>query len=173
MIPKNIPNNPAKGNKYMKFQEGENKLRILSNEIMGWVYWTEADGKKSPVRVTIDEFKNVDRELQAESKFFLAFLVWNYKTESAEVLEITQKGIQNAFAVLEHDSDWDDLKSFDIVITRHGEGLETEYQTNPKPKKAFDKKGKDIPTVHLEALFEGGDPFKNDIDIDEAMMAMG
>ena len=37
--------------KYMRFKEGDNRFRILSESpAMGWEYWTEEDGKQKPNR---------------------------------------------------------------------------------------------------------------------------
>jgi len=76
------------------------------------------------------------------------------------------KAIRN----LVNDEDWGDPKNYDLVVTREGEGLETEYSVNPKPKTELDKGiqvfYKDL-NINLEALFDGDDPFSTNIKVDE------
>lgn len=154
---------PTGGSNYMKLQQGENKIRILTEPLMGWEYWTEDNEGKKVTRVR--EFKDVPMEVrsstdpQAKAKYFWALLVWSYADEQAQVLTLTQASIRKAIAGLDEDPDWGDAREYDLSIKKSGEKLETEYQVNPKPKAKFVEKGKDIPTVNLEALFDNADPF--------------
>src|SRR3990167_5600030 len=147
---------------YMKFAEGDNRFRILSSAITGIEFWVEVDGGKKPFRIKeggVGPDSFVD-----EPKYFWAFCVWNYAIEKVQILEITQKGIMKSIKALTSDEDWGDPKTFDIVVNREGEGLDTEYQVSPKPKKALDPGievfYKDL-DINLDALFEGKDPFKD------------
>jgi hypothetical protein len=152
----------------MKFQDGVNKIRVLSQLVSGWEYWLEEDGKRKPIRVK--GFEQVPLEHRSTkdkrdaAKFFWAFLVWNYQTESAQILEITQSTVRAAITTLTEDADWGDVYEYDLVITKSGKELETEYQINPKPKAKFDLKDKTLPTVNLSALFTGEDPFNSTSD---------
>lgn len=162
LLPKDY-RDPSAGSNYLKLEEGTVKIRLLSEPVMGWEYWVENDGKKSPVRVK--EFKDVPQEHRApvdnrlKAKYFWALLVWNYDEKRAQVWEITQSGIRNAIVALDNDPDWGDAREYDLAVTRTGEGLDTNYQVIQKPKNKFDKKGKDIPQVNLNALFTNDDPF--------------
>jgi hypothetical protein len=149
---------------YFRFKQGENKFRVLSSAIVGWESWVDDDGKRKPLRFRMDEKIPVDK-IGDDPKHFWAFVVWNYAEEKIQILEITQKGIMKSIQSLVSDEDWGDPKNYDLVVTRTGEGLETEYQVNPKPKKELDKGiiqfYKDL-NINLEALFSGGDPFKSE-----------
>jgi len=116
------------------------------------------------------EHKQDVSEIGDEPKHFWAFVVWNYKDEKVQILEVTQKGIMKAIRNLVNDEDWGDPKNYDLVVTREGEGLETEYSVNPKPKTELDKGiqvfYKDL-NINLEALFDGDDPFSTNIKVDE------
>lgn len=154
---------PSSSSRYMQLEDGVNKIRVLSEPVMGWVYWTEEEGKRKPTRTK--DFLQVPIEYRAskdnrnKAKYFWAVLVWNYNSEAAQLLELTQTTIRSAIATLDSDPDWGDCREYDLVITKKGKDLETEYQVNPKPKSKFDAKGREIPQVKLEALFDGNDPF--------------
>lgn len=158
---------PQKSGNYFKFQDGQNKFRILDNPIMGWVGWKEGnDGTRKPVRKTMDEkfpMNEVDDESQI--KHFVAMPVWNYKEEKIQILEITQKGIQRSLRALERSEGWGNPTGYDIVVTKTGQKLETEYTVMPEPPKPIDKGltqlYKDM-HIDLSALYRGDDPFKNE-----------
>lgn len=143
----------------MKLQQGANRIRILGSAVVGYEGWKD----NKPVRkrmneaIPMSEVDDVDRV-----KHFWAFPVWNYEAEQVQILEITQKGIQKAIKALVADSDWGDPKNYDLVITRSGEKLDTEYSVQPKPTKKLDEAIEQIyndTPINLEALFTNGDPF--------------
>lgn len=162
---------PQSGN-YMKLQIGENRIRVLGSAIVGNEFWvTENDGGRRPVRRRMHEVieaheLGVDQHGSKERpKHFWAFPVWNYKVNQVQVLEITQRGIQESIRALDEAQDWGDPKGYDILIRKSGSGLDTNYQVMPGRQS-------DIPTdamreylrlnVDMEALYEGGDPFASD-----------
>ena len=145
-----------KSGQFMRLKNGENRIRILSDAIVGYSWWDE---NKKPFRVrTFQEAVNNGVEPLKE---FWAFVVWNYNSNQVEVLELTQKTIQRQLHTLNIDSDWGDPKQYDINIQRTGEGMETEYQVSPKPAKPLSNdiklayEGSDI---DLQALFKGEYP---------------
>lgn len=162
---------PSASTGYMKFKQGENKFRILSNAIVGWESWVvDEEGNRKPLRWRMGE-KVPAEKIGDNPKHFWAFVVWNYNEEKVQILEITQKGIMRAIKALTADEDWGDPRNYDIVVIRTGEGMETEYQVKPKPKSKLDEGilrfYKDL-TINLEALFEGKDPFESeDLAIEE------
>jgi hypothetical protein len=163
---------PDSNTGYFKFKQDENKFRVLSSAIVGYESWIDEDGKRKPLRWKMDEKMSVEK-IGDDPKHFWAFVVWNYQEEKVQILEITQKGIMKSIQSLVSDEDWGDPKNYDIVVTRKGEGLETEYQVNPKPKKELDSGitqfYKDL-HINLEALFKGEDPFSSELtdkDIDD------
>lgn len=154
---------PAKNVNYFRFEEGENKFRILDTPILGWIWWeTEDDGSRKPVRI------QMDREVPAavnkdEVKHFWAMPVWNYKQEKVQILEVTQKGIQKSIKTLSDDSDWGNPTGYDMVVSKSGQKLDTEYQVSPKPAKKLDPGISQVYTdlhIDLTALYRGEDPFK-------------
>lgn len=173
-----VPN--SSGN-YMKFLDGANRFRIMSSPVIGNEVWrTEKDGSRKPYRYHMGEKITIESSEDYENtKHFWAMAVYNYDNESIQILEITQKGIQKALRALAEDSDWGSpvgTNGYDIVVTRSGQKLETEYQVQPKPAKkltdGIEQAYKDM-HINLEALFSGDDPFKEpEIDLDEVDKAL-
>lgn len=149
---------PKTGSNYMKLKAGENKFRILSKPIIGWLDWQD----KKPLRFPFNKkpLKPIDPEKAI--KHFWAFVVWNYSEEQINILEITQSSIQSAIKSFTDEADWGSPFGYDIKIVRTGEKMETEYKVMPVPHKpvtAEIKKAYADKPVNLEALFDGADPF--------------
>ncbi len=96
-------------------------------------------------------------------KHFWAMIVWNYETSRLEILEITQKGIQEAIRVLSTKKGWGSpVLTYDISIDKSGTGIETEYTVNPIPPAPSETVILDAiknEEINLNALFYGADPF--------------
>jgi hypothetical protein len=156
---------PSTTDKYMKFVQGENRFRILSSPIIGWELWKDTpEGGRKPYRTPMEKpFTTADTMDPEEIKHFWAMVVWNYKAEKVQILEITQKGIQKYLRALTKDKDWGNpVQTYDLVISKKGEKLETEYEVLPKPATAMDpgivQLYKDM-AIDLTALYRGEDPF--------------
>lgn len=148
---------PQTGGNYMKLQDGENKIRILSKPIIGWVDWKDKQAYRFPMKQKPD--KPLDKN---PIKHFWAFVVWNYNIQSIQILEITQQTIQTAIQSLSKDDDWGAPYAYDLKIIKKGRDLQTEYSVTPSPKKPVpdevQKAALDKP-VYLDALFHGADPW--------------
>lgn len=155
---------------YMKLIDGRNRLRVLGPAIVGNEFWkTGPDNKRIPVRRRMNEPIHagelpVDaRSGKAERiRHFWAFPVWNYNDERVQILQLTQATIQRAVRALCDDPEWGDPTTYDLVITRSGSELDTEYTVQPQPRKNLhpDVTAAFAATpINLEALFDGGDPF--------------
>jgi len=155
--------------RYMKFVEGDNRFRVMGSAIVGNEFWKRDGGTPMPIRRRMNETIS-QSELAIDPKtnkserifHFWAFPVYNYADGAIQILEIKQKGIQTAIQSLVKNPKWGDPKKYDIVVTRSGQGIETEYSTVPDPKEEVDEGivqlYKDIP-INLNALFDGEDPF--------------
>lgn len=166
-----------KPSNYMKLVKGENKFRPLGSMITGWEGWkTGEDGSKKPIRFRTDDKIPMNAVDDDQLKPFYAFPVYNRSTETIQILEVTQKGIQKAIKALARNEDWGSPvgdEGYDITITREGEGMETEYSVAPSPKKRLEdgimQTYKDM-HIRLEALYDGEDPFasesKAEIEVD-------
>jgi hypothetical protein len=150
---------PKSESRYMKFEEGANTFRALSSAIVGYEYWN-TDNK--PVRSR--EFPDVLRDIKKDGsvKPFWAFVVWNYDTKKVNILEITQKGIMSYINSLVKNPKWGSPKGYDIVVTRQGKGMDTEYVSTAEPHSDLSEaiaEALETTPVNLEALYEGEDPF--------------
>ena len=155
-----LPDNyeaPQGNSNYMKLQDGENKFRILSKPIIGWLDWKD----KVPYRFRFKE--RPEKPLGDKPiKHFWAFLVWNYSAQTVQILEITQATIQKAIQDLSKDDEWGAPFFYDLKVTRKGKDLATEYSVTPSPKKDLSKEIKQAALekpAYLEALFDGQDPW--------------
>ena len=150
---------PKGNSSYMKLEKGENKIRIMSKPILGWVDWT-AD--KKPVRFRMSDKPSAPIDPKKPIKHFWGMIVWDYKTDQVKVLELTQGSIQNAIKGLATDTDWGAPFSYDIKIVRTGDGMETEYQVNPVPHKPMNDDMQNAflaKPIQLDLLYSGEDPF--------------
>lgn len=154
---------PEQESSYMRLEEGDNTFRVLSSAITGWEWWVEVEGKRKPMRVKSQKEVPVEH---AEAKHFWSFVVFNRNKEQVQILELTQRTIMTAIERLVANEKWGDPKEYDINVSRSGKELDTSYTTMPEPKEELDEgvvqMYKDM-DIKLEALFEGKDPFKDDV----------
>lgn len=146
-------------NNYMKFQKGENRFRILSKPIVGWLDWED----KKPIRFKMDHKPDAPIDPSKPIKHFWAMVVFNYATDSVQVLEITQKTIHKAITDLSKDKDWGSPLEYDLKVMKTGEGMDTEYSVVPVPAKPIGlaiQEAYENKPVNLNALYEGKDPFE-------------
>jgi hypothetical protein len=167
-----LPNDyevPQKNGNYMKFKDGENRFRVLTSPILGYEWWEQDGETRKPVRVRMNDRITVTEESE-KAKHFWAMPVFNYNESAIQILEITQATIQKAIKALAKDKDWGSPLGYDLVVTRSGKELNTEYTVQPKPAKELDKtvaeKFKQT-TINLEALYDGEDPFSSEVDVND------
>jgi hypothetical protein len=149
---------PKSGGSYMKLQDGENKIRILSKPILGYIDWKD----NKPMRFRMDNKPLASVDPKKPVKHFWAFIIFDYATEEIKILEISQVSIQKAIAALSKDSEWGVPYHYDLKITRQGKDMNTEYFVNPSPHKQIGLYVEDLfrdNPCYLEALFDGADPF--------------
>lgn len=150
---------PKGAGNFMKLADGENKIRILTQPILGWEDWT---AEKKPIRFRLDAKPAKPINAEKPIKHFWAMAVWNYGDEKIQILQITQAGIRKPLENLCKDADWGAPFFYDIKISRKGEGINTEYNVTPlshKPAAAHIKDAFDKLPIWLDALFTNADPF--------------
>lgn len=164
---------------YLTFEKGVNLIRILSKEpVIGWQWWTRDDGKPKPHRVK--EQEDVPKEVlltdssEDKAKHFWSMVVWNYQLGRVQVMTITQKGIMMGIQSLVSNEAWGDPRSYDITVTKTGEGMETKYQVIPSPKTKMEQKIIDAYKElepDLDLLFSNGHPLrkntKQEVEVEE------
>lgn len=166
---------PASSSRYLKFQDGDNKFRVLGSAIVGYELWIN----RKPVRkLTAKDFTREDLERAdldqdgnpSRPRHFWAFPVIDYADTSVKILEVTQKTIQDGIQSLVSDEDWGDPKNYDIVVKRQTVDKKTSYNVIAKPAKALNQDQVSAweqvkqDGFNLEALFDGADPFTYGVD---------
>ena len=157
-LPQNYELPTSSGN-YLKLEDGENRIRILSFPILGWEDWDN----KTPVRYRYENKPSVSIDPKKPYKHFWSMICWNYVMSSIQIFHVTQGTIKKALDMLSKDVDWGAPFHYDIKIYKTGDGMETKYALTPVSPKpltqeildAFAKKPCD-----LEALFSNSDPFQ-------------
>lgn len=152
---------PKASNFYMKFVEGENKFRVLSQPIVGWEDWHD----KKPVRYKMHEKPAKPFDPKKPIRHFWAMIVWNYNTEEIQVLHLTQSTLRKSLEALSNDPDWGAPYFYDLKVMKSGEGIDTEYSLNPLPHKELAPHIKDMfneRRCNLDALFYNDDPFSKE-----------
>lgn len=149
---------PQGAGSYMKFQQGDNKFRILSKPIIGWLDWKD----KVPYRFG---FKNKPEKPLGDQpiRHFWAMIVFDYSDQAVKILEITQSTIQKSIEHLAKDEDWGSPHEYDLKVNKTGQDKSTEYKVNPSPKKPVSDEIKAAALakpINLEALYKGADPFQ-------------
>lgn len=163
LFPKNYKLPERKGG-YMKFLDGDNTFRILSEPLMFSEWWEDVESGRRPVRQKLG--LPIPNEHILEYKHAWAFVVWNYDANDGagaiQILEITQRTIQDAIKAYDSNPKWGDPREYDLVVSRQGEGKETKYNTIANPKEALPDPISNAykeAGVNLDALMDGGDPF--------------
>lgn len=164
-----LPNDyqkPPTNSNYMKFEQGDNKFRILSNPIVGFEYWTN-DNKPVRSKQYPTETPNIktDKEGKSRVNHFWAFIVWGYRENKLMILQITQNSIKDYVEALQRSDNWGNPNNYDLNVSRKGTGFDTEYQTMALPpaqlSENIDEAYKKA-NIDLNALYDGGDPFNSE-----------
>jgi hypothetical protein len=161
---------PESEQRFMELVEGANTFRILSSAIVGYEWWVDTgDGGRVPIRVrTAEEVPAEVRnttQSRAKPKHFWAFVVYNYQTQSIQVLELKQQTILRAIEAFVKNPKWGNPQQYDLLIEKVKTGSrdwDVEYNVIPEPPSPLDpgiaELAKHVP-VRLEALYNGEDPF--------------
>jgi hypothetical protein len=161
---------PESEQRFMELAEGTNTLRILAPAIVGYEWWEDTgDGGRVPRRVRTAE--DVPTEVRNatdsrnKAKHFWAFPVYNYQTQTIQVLELKQQTILRAIEAFVKNPKWGNLKDYDLTIEKVKTGSrdwDVEYNVIPEPPSRLDEGiaelAKSVP-VRLEAMYAGQDPF--------------
>jgi hypothetical protein len=158
-----IPSEAVSGGSalYLKLQKGENKIRIISKPVVGWLEWVD----KKPVRTPIDEEPEAADDENKPKKFMTMAVIDREDNDKVKIMELTQQSIIKAIRALTSNPDWGTPFGYDIVITKSGEDLKTKYVVTPSPKKPLGKeaiKAASAAPCNLDNLFEGKDPWNTD-----------
>lgn len=146
----------------MKFSEGDNRFRVLSEARVGWEGWKDS----KPFRREGTDKNIEDHEVDTDSKFgkakpkinhFWAFIVWDYTDKQVKLLTLTQKTVRTAIEGLVADPDWGDPMAYDINVKREEKGGRTSYSVTSYPPKKLTKEVEEAlasTEINLDSLFD-------------------
>src|ERR1035437_3855296 len=106
-IPKDTVIPKSKG-QFAKLQDGKNRVRLLSDVIVGWEGWKNNKPFRHEGNVCKIKPEQVDLNQNGAPNinYFWAMVVYNYQTKNVQVLELTQKTIMTPLYDLEQNEDW-------------------------------------------------------------------
>jgi len=153
---------PTSAGGFTKLENGENKFRILSSPLLMWLEWRDGKPIRHPFKQ--GEAKPQKGNDQKDSvKHGWGLIVWNYKTQKIEVFELDKQDVISSLLALAEKPAWGHPKKYDIVITKKGSGMDTEYMTTPEPPSepsdAIIEAYTETPIDLNQLLVSGGNPF--------------
>lgn len=157
---------PKEPSQYMKFENGQNKFRILQSPVLGYVYFNTENKPvrskeipKNPQDLGTNKFTGEINKIN----HFWGLKVYNFSTKRVELLEIKQKTILSQILSFAGDSDWGDPRDFNITIDKKGdynkkEKVEYLVKFSPKNNEITEEMQKAIDDydIDFEEWFRGG-----------------
>lgn len=133
-----IDTNSSRESDFLKIEEGENTVRVMSNPIPYSIHWLENNGKKKKFNSPADNPALVrrleDAGFKKKQSYFLKVL--DRKTEKYKILEIGPQ-IFNGIKTLYSNKKWGKLSGYDISINRAPKGTQPLYSVSPNPHEAL------------------------------------
>jgi hypothetical protein len=141
----------------------EVRVRFFGAGITGFEAWT-VDNKPIRWETKPEELPSNIRQQEGYQtiKRFIAGVVYDYSADDFKILQITQKTLMDQLFKFISDDDYGDPTSYDIKISKSGEGKKTEYSlvaAPPKTVKAELQERFENFKCDLPRLFDGEDPF--------------
>lgn len=165
--------------------DGQVRFCILSQEPLCYfeVWGEDETGKGKPFRFAQEaSASEIEEEMGANykrrckddgteepQKFALAMPVYNFDAKRVQVLSLTQKGLQKELDEISQVEEYEDMASWDFVMTKSATVSPDMYGLRPVPRKkdsqaaidaAWDKAVKE--GFDISRLLTGGHPFKAD-----------
>ena len=165
--------------------DGQVRFCILAPEPLCYfeVWGEDETGKSKPFRfaheATADEIEqemgaNYKRRIKDDGteepqKLAMAMPVYNFDAKRVQVLSITQKGLQKELDEISQVEEYEDMSTWDFVMTKSATVSPDMYGLRPVPRKAATQ-----PTIDsawdeavkngfdISRLLTGGHPFKRD-----------
>ena len=125
---------------FMRLEEGENVVRVMSNPHQHYIHWLALpDGSKKKIVSPIDSMALVTRLTDAgfrkQPKWLIKVL--DRKDNEFKLLEVGSQ-IYNGIKALYNNAKWGKVTSYDISIMRGPKGSQPLYSVQPNPKEAID-----------------------------------
>ena len=119
-------NTKGGGSDFFALEQGENKLRLVSEFEERFVHW-DAENRRSISVATQDELLNGEKPRRR----FIAYAI-DRKDGAVKMLEVGASVIkQLKDLAVSGDYGFDDIPAYDITIKKTGSGMDTEYTVIP------------------------------------------
>ena len=116
-------NDSVENSQYMKWEEGENQIRIVSEPVICYKRFKDAENENVKVYLTKVEAMK-DKKAKERSMFWAI----NRKTGKAQLVEAGPQIMEQIkMLATTGDSKFEDLPPYDIYINKKGSGIDTEY----------------------------------------------
>lgn len=122
---------PKAASQFLQLEEGVVKVRILSDFIEGYSDFDESTKKSATYRVGECPEKAKNPKWFA---YFWACSIWNYELEKIQTRQIKSKVAMAKMKALSQDEDRGEITSYDLKVSKTGEGKETKYDVIPANK---------------------------------------
>jgi hypothetical protein len=161
---------------------GSVRFAMLSDEPLEFYEcWGSCDGASKPFRF---DYEPTPEDITSEMgdfepregrggpgtidvKFAIAVPIFSFDTGKVQVLQITQKSILKELDAISQMEDYSNLLEWDMIISKKGSGLTTEYTVRPAPRKKGSQEHVDAAWIEakesgfdIQRLLTGGNPFK-------------
>jgi hypothetical protein len=124
---------------FMRLEEGENTVRIMSNPIQFYIHWCNGpDGSKRKFNSPVDDSAMVRRLEDSGFKRSARWLVkvLDRRDNTFKALEIGPQ-VFNGIKSLYSNKRWGKVTGYDITITRAPKGTQPLYSVTPNPHEAI------------------------------------
>lgn len=167
---------PKTGGKWINgksLRPGDNRIRAVSPAVVGFEAWVTEGKDRHPVRRRVGPdgspspaYKPGDYDHGDKIKPFAAFVAIDRADGQIRIAQFNQVSIIGPIQSLADSEDWgnpaDHATGYDLIIKKSGNGMDTEYEVLPAPKKALTPQEIELvraTPVNLEAIFSNEDPF--------------
>jgi len=154
---------PGGSGSFMKFQDGANRFRILSDALIGWEGWKDNKPfrrKGIEQNINADEVDMDEKYKKPKINFFWCFKVYDYTDDSVKLLSLTQKTIMKGIQGLVEDADWGEPTEYDISVDKIKKGDKTSYSIKSYPHKKMSPEIMEVveaSDVTPESVFKDGE----------------
>jgi len=151
---------PVDVSSFMKLEDGDNTFRVLSPAVVGYEWWDEENKphrSKTKPEATPENIRLTKEGKPTAVKHFWSFLVYNYKLEAVQSLELTQATVMKAIKALVENPKWGNPSGYDITVNKTGKELLTKYSVVPNPHSEVSEVIKEALSktdIDLEAIFD-------------------
>ena len=127
-------------NDFMNLEQGDNKVRVVTNPYQFVVHWTkDSTGKPRKIHCAINNCPLCKQGVDSQTRWYIGVL--DYKSGRPKILEISSQIFRGIRGYI-NNPDWNEtikkpwgqILAYDINITRGPKGSQPLYQVMPSPK---------------------------------------